>query len=176
MPIVSKLVDQVALMLFVLTILVWVFYRTAPVSAVRSSTLACNMVVPNNRLETSLTGDSSPMKDADGRKIIAIGDVHGAYKGLLEVLHASKITKSPDGCEWADQDAEGVILVQQGDLVDRGPQSLEALTCLRHLQKEADKYNSKVVRLIGSKFLPFVTVISLNLSSPPLTHFPPMLI
>jgi hypothetical protein len=144
-------VIQIVQMLIGLAVVIWLFHGTSPVKAVHSQILACQMASPNVQFEVDITGSRQSADQPDNRRIIAIGDVHGAYKGLLEVLHGAKITRSPDACEWAQQSSDGVILVQQGDLVDRGPQALEALQCLRHLQKEAPKYNSKVVRIIGSK-------------------------
>jgi len=85
---------------------------------------------------------------------VAIGDIHGSYAGLLELLYEAKITSSPETCTWREQGPnkeDGVVLVQVGDLVDRGPDAWGAFDCLRTLQKEAEQYNSKVVRLVGSK-------------------------
>lgn len=148
----SKLVFQVVQMLIGLALLIWVFYRLMPTSAARASILACDMKMRHQECVADVSGGHHPAEQSDDRRIVAIGDVHGAYEGLLELLHAAKITVSASSCEWKSQGNEGVVLVQQGDLVDRGPQAWEALKCLRHLQKEAYKHGSKVVRIIGSKF------------------------
>lgn len=92
--------------------------------------------------------------DQDNRRVVAVGDVHGSYVGLLEVLYQANITTAKDACEWRAQGSsaeDGVVLVQMGDLTDRGPGALEVLECLRVLQKQAPNFNSKVIRLIGSK-------------------------
>ena len=83
-------------------------------------------------------------------RIIAIGDIHGSYVGLLENLFDANITTSIDICHWRLQDTK-TILVQTGDLVDRGPGAIEALDCLKSLQDTAEQYNGQVVRLFGSK-------------------------
>ena len=54
------------------------------------------------------------------------------------------------------QDSVGkTLLVQMGDIVDRGNGSFEAWNCLRHLQSTASQYNAQVIRLIGSNINPF---------------------
>jgi hypothetical protein len=82
-------------------------------------------------------------------RIVAIGDVHGSLDGLRTDLFHANITMFKDKCEWKNQQV-GTLLVQVGDIVDRGPNALEAWLCLDHLQKTAHTFNSKVVRLIGS--------------------------
>ena len=91
--------------------------------------------------------------DYDERRIIAIGDVHGSYSGLLDNLYGANITVAKDICQWKPQAGKGTVLIQMGDIVDRGPEAPEAWNCLRSLQKEANSYNSKVVRLFGSKII-----------------------
>ena len=81
-------------------------------------------------------------------RIIVVGDVHGDLNGLLEVLFHANLTSSPDSCSWKPQ-TSSVLLVQMGDIVDRGPQATEAWECLSHLQSSASE-GGKVVRLIGN--------------------------
>lgn len=94
--------------------------------------------------------------DQCNQRIITIGDVHGSLSGMLSVLHAANATVSPTSCEWRD-DATNTLIVQVGDIVDRGPQALEAWQCLDKLQKEAlsdpqnsNNKNNGVIRLIGN--------------------------
>ena len=143
-------------MLLGLCLLFWAFFgtgNTAPAVSVRDHNLACDMKFKHEQCTADSSSSHHPPEPSDNRRLIAIGDVHGSYEGLLELLHASGITTSNDKCEWKSQGDEGVVLVQQGDLVDRGPQAWEALQCLKHLQSEAPKFSSKVVRLIGSKIV-----------------------
>ncbi len=83
-------------------------------------------------------------------RLIAIGDIHGSYTGLLEDLYDANITTSRDICMWQSQPIH-TILVQSGDLVDRGPGALESLKCLQNLQNTAKDFNGEVVRILGSK-------------------------
>lgn len=83
-------------------------------------------------------------------RLIAIGDIHGSFTGLLEDLYDANITTSRDICMWQSQPIH-TILVQSGDLVDRGPGALESLKCLQNLQNTAKDFNGEVVRILGSK-------------------------
>lgn len=93
-------------------------------------------------------------------RLIAVGDIHGSYNGLLEVLFYANITTSRTTCSWRQQDVK-TVFVQVGDVVDRGDGSYEAFECLRSLQNEASKFNGEVIRLFGSKFLTTITVSNL---------------
>ena len=53
-------------------------------------------------------------------KIIAIGDLHGSYDQLMYIVHRLGITDA-DG-NWI---ISNVILIQIGDLIDRGPKSMQ---------------------------------------------------
>lgn len=79
------------------------------------------------------------------KEIIAIGDLHGDYPALIELLtHADLI----------DEDAHWrggkTILIQVGDVVDRGPEPEKVDDYLEVLTKEAKKTGGKVIRLIGN--------------------------
>lgn len=60
-------------------------------------------------------------------RVVVVGDVHGEFDGLREILFASNITKNKESqnCEWTDQGPYGTVLVQVGDIVDRGPGATE---------------------------------------------------
>lgn len=78
-------------------------------------------------------------------RIIAIGDLHGdydAYENLLE--QAGLINKRK---RWAGGDA---ILVQTGDVPDRGPDSLKIIKHLRKIQKQARRKGGRVITLAGN--------------------------
>lgn len=91
------------------------------------------------------------------KRIIAIGDVHGSLDGLLEDLFHANVTTTAKTCEWKPQSQDGTLVVQVGDIVDRGPQALEAYQCIKHLQETASGYNGEVVRLLGNHELWWLT-------------------
>ena len=87
----------------------------------------------------------------EGRRIVAIGDVHGEVNGLREILFQAKITSSPKSCKWRPETSSNpVLLVQNGDIVDRGANATEAWQCLQQLQSKASTVGSQVVRLVGN--------------------------
>jgi hypothetical protein len=89
------------------------------------------------------------------RDIVVVGDIHGNFRGLLEVLFHSGITDSSASCQWRSQ-LSSMLLIQTGDVVDRGEQSFEAWQCLRHLQRTASN-GCAVKRLIGNHELLWLT-------------------
>ena len=102
------------------------------------------------------TCNSHTVEDSNNQpktRVIAIGDIHGSYVGLLEDLYDANITTSRDICVWRPQQTR-TLLVQSGDLVDRGPGALESFKCLQNLQNTASEYNGEVVRILGSKPFP----------------------
>jgi hypothetical protein len=50
-----------------------------------------------------------------------------------------------------------VLFVQNGDIVDRGPNASEAWLCLKHLQDTAPTHGSEVIRLLGNHELWWLT-------------------
>jgi len=78
------------------------------------------------------------------RRII-VGDIHGELAGLLEILrHAGLIDSRAD---WKGGSA---TLIQTGDVIDRGPYSIESLDLLRKLQRQAPETGGQVVRICGN--------------------------
>jgi hypothetical protein len=96
-------------------------------------------------------------------RVISIGDVHGSSDGLMIDLFNSNITTSLDSCEWKEQPIS-TLLVQMGDIVDRGAGAYEAWKCLRKLQSNAHLHSSKVVRLLGSESIQ-IMLTSIQLQS-----------
>jgi len=78
-------------------------------------------------------------------RVVAVGDVHGAYDRFVEILRASKLVD--DRLRWTGARAH---LVQVGDVVDRGPDSLKVLDLLDRLQKDASRAGGAVHVLLGN--------------------------
>src|SRR5712692_6201985 len=83
------------------------------------------IVRPVSAADTSCTVDGV-------ERIVAVGDVHGAYEPLVEILRAAGILDRR--LRWAGGRAH---LVQTGDILDRGPDSRKALDLLRRLEDDA---------------------------------------
>jgi len=78
-------------------------------------------------------------------RVVAVGDVHGSYDGLAAILRAAGIIDAR--ARWSGGRA---ILVQTGDVVDRGPDSRKALDLLRRLEGEAMRAGGRVYPLLGN--------------------------
>jgi hypothetical protein len=78
-------------------------------------------------------------------RIVAVGDIHGAYDRFVEILLAAGVIDKRN--RWAGGKAH---LVQLGDVVDRGADSRKALDLLRKLEREASGNGGRVHALIGN--------------------------
>jgi hypothetical protein len=78
-------------------------------------------------------------------RVVAVGDVHGDLEALTAVLRSSAIIDQRG--RWI---AGKTHLVQNGDLLDRGPNSRKVLDLFMRLEKEAARAGGKVHCLIGN--------------------------
>jgi len=74
-----------------------------------------------------------------------VGDVHGAYDGFVAILRAAGLLDGRD--RWI---GGRTVLVQTGDVLDRGPDSRRALDLLKRLERDADRAGGKVYALLGN--------------------------
>ncbi len=82
---------------------------------------------------------------AHAARIVAVGDIHGEIDGFDSVLRAAALIDE-DG-RWVGGDA---ILVQTGDVTDRGPRVREVMDRLRSLEEQAPAQGGRVVALLGN--------------------------
>jgi len=80
-----------------------------------------------------------------GQRIIAIGDLHGDHDAWRAIARAAGLVDAKG--KWTGGNA---TLVQMGDIVDRGPDSLKIIHDLISLQREAPKRGGKVIVLLGN--------------------------
>lgn len=83
-------------------------------------------------------------------RIVAIGDVHGALPEFESILKETGILDAKRGAQggWA---GGRTVLVQMGDLVDRGPQTRACLNLMMDLERTSLKQKTgKVVALLGN--------------------------
>jgi hypothetical protein len=78
-------------------------------------------------------------------RIVAVGDVHGAFDRYVTILQEAGLIDG--GRKWAGGDA---VLVQLGDVVDRGPDSRRVLDLLRQLERDAARAGGRVHYLLGN--------------------------
>ena len=85
---------------------------------------------------------AAPTKEG---RIVAIGDLHGDMESSLQVFKMAKLID--DSLNWIGQDT---ILVQTGDIVDRGPDAKELYLLLIKLSKQALEVGGNVIQLLGN--------------------------
>jgi hypothetical protein len=85
------------------------------------------------------------MQIAKRKRSIIVGDIHGELDGFREILRNAGLLDINDN--WSGDDS---ILIQTGDVIDRGPYSREAFVLLRKLQQEAPSAKGEVIRLCGN--------------------------
>jgi len=79
------------------------------------------------------------------QRIIAIGDLHGDYAAWTTIARASGVADAKG--HWA---GGKTILVQLGDITDRGPDSLKIVRSLQQLQKEARRKGGQAIVVLGN--------------------------
>jgi Calcineurin-like phosphoesterase len=89
--------------------------------------------IPEDRLELT-----------HGQRLVCFGDVHGDIDALKNFLQISKVY---DGHRWVGGDT---ILVQCGNVLDRGPEELECFALLTSLSRQAKNEGGRVILLWGN--------------------------
>jgi len=84
-------------------------------------------------------------KPAPPQRIIAIGDLHGDFQAWTQIATAAGIADQAG--HWAGGKS---ILVQLGDITDRGPDSLKIIRSLQQLQAEAPQAGGQVIVILGN--------------------------
>ena len=78
-------------------------------------------------------------------RVVAVGDVHGAYDRYLDILRVAAIIDASG--HWT---AGRTHFVQVGDVVDRGDDSRKALDFLKRLEREAQAAGGRLHVLLGN--------------------------
>jgi len=78
-------------------------------------------------------------------RVVAIADIHGDLDAFVGILQRAQLIDP--GKHWAGGRA---ILVQTGDLLDRGPKARDVMDLLMSLQREAQRQGGRVVVLMGN--------------------------
>ena len=80
-----------------------------------------------------------------GGRIVAVGDIHGAYDEFVAILQQAGLIDAE--MHWTGGDS---ILVQTGDLFDRGVKVREVMDLLMRIQQEAAAAGGRVIVLLGN--------------------------
>ena len=78
-------------------------------------------------------------------RIVAVGDLHGDFAAWRDIARTAQLVDSQGS--WVGGDT---VLVQTGDVVDRGPDSLKIIQDLMRLQREAPNAKGQVIALVGN--------------------------
>jgi hypothetical protein len=78
-------------------------------------------------------------------RVVAVGDVHGAHTQFVAILRAAGLINNRD--RWTGGRA---VLIQTGDVFDRGDDSRKAIDLLRRLERDARNAGGHVMALAGN--------------------------
>ena len=90
-------------------------------------------------------GCASAQAEETAQRIIAVGDLHGDYEAYETILRAAGLIDGRN--RWTGGET---ILVQTGDVADRGPDTRKIIEHLQKLQKRAAKKGGAVIALVGN--------------------------
>ena len=93
----------------------------------------------------SFTASASEWQYSGAERIVAVSDIHGAYDAMVATLQNADVLDAELG--WAGAATHLVIV---GDILDRGPDSREAMDLLMRLEQEAEAAGGMVHVLIGN--------------------------
>jgi hypothetical protein len=88
---------------------------------------------------------ASPCDIQTTERVVAVGDVHGAFDNFVAILRAAQVIDNRN--RWS---GGRTVLVQTGDVLDRGPDSRKAIDLLRRLERDAQRRGGRVVSLLGN--------------------------
>ena len=94
---------------------------------------------------TTLSKSPAPKKGPHHDRIIAVGDIHGNFSGLVSILREASLIDEAN--QWI---GGNTLLVQTGDLLDRGADVRPVMDLLMSLQSQAEASRGKVVVLLGN--------------------------
>ncbi len=96
-------------------------------------------------LSATAQGRGAPHEWNGVKRVVAVGDVHGAYENFVAVLEGADLVD--ERLQWIGGKAH---LVQTGDVLDRGPDSRKVMDLLMELEVQAEKAGGRVHALIGN--------------------------
>jgi hypothetical protein len=96
-------------------------------------------------LGSSVRGASREVTQDQAPRIVAIGDVHGAFEAFVEILQTEGLIDANQ--KWI---GGSTVLVQTGDVFDRGARVRDALDLLIRLEGEATRAGGRVEALLGN--------------------------
>ncbi len=97
-------------------------------------------------IRLSLQDTDIPCEWSGVKRIVAVGDLHGAYEHFVTILIGTKLVDKEE-LNWIGGKTH---LVQIGDVLDRGDKARDIFDLAIKLEKQADEAGGKVHMLIGN--------------------------
>ncbi|MFQ6671169.1 hypothetical protein Gotur_035782 [Gossypium turneri] len=94
-----------------------------------------------------VNGNPPTFVSAPGRRIVAVGDLHGDLDQARYALEMAGVLSSDGQDLWTGEDA---VLVQLGDVLDRGDDEIAILSLLRSLDIQAKAKGGAVFQVNGN--------------------------
>jgi hypothetical protein len=105
----------------------------------------CVLGIIVSALAAFVAAEEPPQTRFEAARVVAFGDVHGAFDALTELLIQAEVIDTE--LRWQGGTTH---LVSLGDLVDRGPDSRKVMDMLRRLQDEALAAGGRVHLVLGN--------------------------
>jgi hypothetical protein len=96
-------------------------------------------------LATGFAAPAPAALQAPATRVVAVGDVHGAFDSFVAILQAAGLIDAK--LTWIGGKA---VFVQTGDMFDRGAKVRETLDLLMRLESEAKRAGGRVEVLLGN--------------------------
>lgn len=106
--------------------------------------LSCAIALESQR-QTPYRNKDIPCEWKGVKRIVAVGDLHGAYEHFVEILIGTDLVD--DKLNWIGGKTH---LVQIGDVLDRGDKPKEIFDLAIRLEKEAEAAGGRVHMMIGN--------------------------
>lgn len=94
-----------------------------------------------------INGDPPTFVSAPSRRIIAVGDLHGDLSKARDALQIAGVLSSDGKDQWVGEDT---VVVQVGDILDRGEDEIAILSLLRLLDEQAKANGGAVFQVNGN--------------------------
>jgi hypothetical protein len=93
----------------------------------------------------SMPASAEDICDVQAPRVVAIGDIHGAYDNFVQVLQMAGLVD--DDAHWIGGTTH---LVQTGDFTDRGKDTRKVMDLLMRLEEEAEEAGGQAHILLGN--------------------------
>ncbi|CAL9214002.1 unnamed protein product [Arabidopsis halleri] len=123
-----------------------------PQKLIEPSSSSSSLLSTSNGNEVALkpiviNGDPPTFVSAPARRIVAVGDLHGDLGKARDALQMAGVLSSDGRDQWIGQDS---VLVQVGDILDRGDDEIAILSLLRSLDGQAKANGGAVFQVNGN--------------------------